>query len=67
MGIIKGMYQRSEMPLKQTRRKSREISFILSHNKVVPLSEEDSSLPTMRAVHCENDGVSWEKQHQYGK
>ena len=65
--IIKGMYQRSEMPLKQTRRKSREISCTLSHNKVVPLSEEDSSLPTVRAVHCENDGASRDKQHQDGK
>lgn len=55
------------MPLKQTRPKSRAISCILSPNKLVPLSEEDSSLPTVRAVHCKNDGASWDKQHQYGK
>lgn len=67
MGIVKGMYQRSEMPLKQTRPQSRAISGTLSPNKLVPLSEEDSSLPTVRAVHCENDGASWDKQHQYGK
>lgn len=67
VGITKGMYRRSAMPLKQTRHKSRAILCILSPNKLVPLNEEDSSLPTVRAVHCENEGVSWDKQHQYGK